>query len=217
LDDRPIDAVWRALAPFDLAQIEDGGRADVGLAAALRPLIHNLETGLDVEGLEELVTEADLVVLALEQPDLRIAHLVNRFAIRERKPWLMATIDGNLGMVGPLFIPVETACYNDYNVLFFAGTQNRPMARRYREHRFRQRDTGTFFTGLPSYAEIVASHLSLAAVHFLLRGSCFALGRVMVIDFDHMHIDVEDVLKLPRCPVCATEKSAYRPPFVAAI
>lgn len=217
LDDRPIDAVWRALAPFGSRQMKDGARADVGLAAMLTPSIHNLETGLGVEGIEKLVTESDLVVLALEQPDLRTAHLVNRFAIRERKPWFMATIDGNLGMVGPLFIPVETACYNDYNVLFFAGTQNRPMARKYREHRFRQRDTGSFFPGLPSYAEIVAGHASLAAVHFLLRGSCFALGRVMVIDFDHMHIDVEDVLKLPRCPVCGNEKSAYRPPFVAAL
>lgn len=215
LDDRPVDGCWRAYGPLGPDDNHEGTRADLALLKSLGQAARSLDAGLDAAGVEEAVAAADLIVLALEQPDLSTAHLLNRYAIRERKPWLLATIDGNLGMVGPLFLPVETACYNDYRTLAFAATPNRLMARRHREHVLKGRGSGSFFVGLPSYAEIVAGHASLAAVHFLLRGSCFALGRVMVIDFDRMQIDVEDVLKLPRCPVCGTQKSAYRPPFAA--
>jgi hypothetical protein len=70
---------------------------------------------------------------------------------------------------------------------------------------------------LPVYAEIVAGYATLAVVHFLVRGASFALGRVLTLDFDRMLIDVEDVLKLPRCPVCGRERSAYQPAFSAEI
>lgn len=211
LDDRPIDTLWRAFAPMPISPEHDGSRADVAVCDALGPGVKALDARIDTAGIEQAVTEAEFVVLALEQPDLRTAHLVNRFAIRERTPWLLTNIDGNLGMVGPLFLPVETACYNDYRTLAFAATPNRGMARKHREHLLQHRGTGSFFAGLPSYVEIAAGHASLAIVHYLLRGTCFALGRVMVIDFDRMQIDVEDVLKLPRCPVCGTQKNAYRP------
>jgi bacteriocin biosynthesis cyclodehydratase domain-containing protein len=214
LDDRPVNSLWRSLAPFNHGQESDGRRADVALTEHLSLRAECLDAHLDARGLETAVAQADFTVVALEQPDLRTAHLVNRFAIRERKPWLLATVDGNFGLIGPLFYPVETACYNDYLTLVAAATPSPAMARKHREHVLR-RGVGSFFTGLPSYAEIVAGHTSLAVVHFLLRGTCFVLGRVMVIDFDRMRIDVEDVLKLPRCPVCGMQKSAYRPPLPA--
>jgi bacteriocin biosynthesis cyclodehydratase domain-containing protein len=212
LDERPVDALWGALIPFGRGSRSNGERADVALRELLAIPVRCLQTGLDAAGVETAIEDSDFLVLALEQPDLRLAHLVNRFAIRHRKPWLIATIDGNLGLVGPLFHPVETACYNDYQTLVMAATPSPDIARKHRETMV-NRTSRSFFVGLPSYAEIIAGHASLALVHFLLRGSCFALGRVMVIDFDRMRIDVEDVLKLPRCPVCGTHKSPYRPAF----
>lgn len=212
LDERPVDALWNAFMPFGPGPGRNGRRADTVLREHLPVPVECLQTKVDCAGVEMAFAESDFLVLALEQPDLRVAHFVNRFAIQYQKPWLLATIDGNLGLVGPLFHPVDTACYNDYQTLTAAATPSPSMARKHREHLL-GRGAPSFFVGLPSYAEIVAGHASLAIVHFLLRGSCFALGRVMVIDFDRMRIDVEDVLKLPRCPVCGTQKSTYRPPF----
>jgi bacteriocin biosynthesis cyclodehydratase domain-containing protein len=172
-------------------------------------------TPLDLEEIEQSVMASDFVILALDQPDLGTCHMVNRYAIRERKPWLHSTIDGNFGMIGPLFVPDETACYNDFRALAFAATPNRVMARKHREY-VAARGTHIPFAGPPAHTEITAGHSSLAAVHFLLRGTCFAVGRVMIVDFDRMQIDTEDVLKLPRCPVCGTQKSDYRPSFPPA-
>lgn len=207
LDDRLTDRAWEAYVPAGVAP-KDATRADTAACARLSGS-QSLEGALDSEGVQALVRGMDFLVLALEQVDLRTAHLVNRFAIQERKPWLHVTIDGNLGMIGPLFRPPDTACYNDFCTLAVAGTPSVLMARKHREHMLR-RSRSSFFAGLPSYAEIVAGYASLAAAHFLLRDTSFALGRLTIIDFEQMQIDVEDVLKLPRCPVCGVGKSAYR-------
>jgi bacteriocin biosynthesis cyclodehydratase domain-containing protein len=162
------------------------------------------------------VGASELTIVAFEQPSLRLSHLVNRVCIRDRKPWLHVTIDGNFGSVGPLFLPVETACYNDYRTLVEAATPNAEMARQYRRH-IRHRGATSFFPGLPAHAEIAAGLASLAAVHFLVRNTSFAVGRVVTIDFDRLLLDVEDVLKMPRCPVCGWERSAFQPPFSAEV
>jgi bacteriocin biosynthesis cyclodehydratase domain-containing protein len=223
LDDRKVNDLWYTFLPLG----PDGDHSDGGpahqalrdrLLAAGYTGVESLDAQLDAAGVETAVSRADVTVVALEQPDLRLAHLVNRFCIRNRKPWLLAIVDGNFGRVGPLFIPVHTACYNDYRTLdaATANTANPGMARKYHQH-ILKRGAASFFPGLPAYAEIVAGYTSLALVHFLLRNSSFALGRVLTIDFDRMLIDVEDVLKLPRCPVCGGERSAYQPPFSAEI
>jgi bacteriocin biosynthesis cyclodehydratase domain-containing protein len=216
LDDRRADALWQAFTPFGPAlDPEFDATASASLRAQLVAAGHSgvdaLDAGCDADGIEATAKRSDLVVLALEQPNLRLAHLVNRICLRERKPWLLATIDGNLGLVGPLFLPFQTACFNDFRVLSDAATPSPEMARLHRRH-IVQRETGSFFPGLPAYAELVAGHASLAACHFLLRGTSFALGRVLVMDFDRMRIDVEDVLRLPRCPVCGSGKAAHRAP-----
>ncbi len=224
LDDRRVNDLWYTF----LSLGADGDHSDGGLAhqvlhdrllAAGNSSVEALDARLDAAGVEKAVSRSDVTVVALEQPNLRLAHLVNRFCIRDRKPWLQTIIDGNFGHVGPLFIPVHTACYNDYRTLADAATPkpgNPEMARKYHQHSLK-RESASFFPGLPAYAEILAGYASLALVHFLLRNSSFALGRVVTINFDRMLIEVEDVLKLPRCPVCGGEGSAYQPPFSAEI
>jgi bacteriocin biosynthesis cyclodehydratase domain-containing protein len=221
LDDRKADDLWHTFLPLGPECDRAADRATNvilrdRLLAAGYTSVESPDAKFDTTGVEAAVARSDFIVVAFEQPDLRLAHLVNRFCIRDRKPWLLATIDGNFGLVGPLFLPIHTACYNDYRTLSDAATPSKQMARKHRQHILR-RGAGSFFPGLPAYAEIVAGYASLAIVHFLLRDSSFALGRVLTIDFDRMLIDVEDVLKLPRCPVCGAEKSAYQPPFSAEV
>jgi bacteriocin biosynthesis cyclodehydratase domain-containing protein len=221
LDGRKTDDLWHRLVPFGHGHHDHSGEPahivlrDRLLAAGYAG-VQSVDGDCDATGVEAALASSDFLVLSLEQADIRLAHLVNRICVRDRKPWLLVTIDGNYGLVGPLFLPTHTACFNDYAALSQAAIPNRDMARRYRQHVLR-RGAGSFFPGLPVYAEIVAGYASLAAVHFLLRGGSFALGRVLTLDFDRMLIDVEDVLKLPRCPVCGRERSAYQPAFSAEL
>jgi bacteriocin biosynthesis cyclodehydratase domain-containing protein len=224
LDNREPDEFWREALPLGLATPEPAKKFEDTTSAVLCSYlleaghtgVQYLSESLDALGVESAVSASDLTILALEQPDIRLSYLVNRCSMKTGKPWLLAIIDGNNGAIGPLFLPPETACYNDYRVLSEAASSNTLIDRRYREHVL-ERGAGSYFPGLPAYADLVSAYASLAAVHFLLRGASFALGRAVSFDFDRMLLDVEDVLKLPRCPLCGSQRAPYQPPFSADV
>ena len=105
-DSRLTDTIWQGSALFGAPQPADLGRpAQMVLAEHLRPGRENVEAleWADGSAVEAGVANADLVVLALEQPDMQLSHAVNRACIGAGKPWLSAVIDGNRGLIGPLF------------------------------------------------------------------------------------------------------------------
>jgi bacteriocin biosynthesis cyclodehydratase domain-containing protein len=169
-----------------------------------------------VDAIRSAVDGTALTVVALERTDLRLAHLVNRVCLELRRPWLHAGMDGNRGLIGPLFVPPYTACFNDYWTLVAATTPSPAMANAYRR-RTSSREDNDLPSGPPVFADIVAGHAVLAVLHFLLRDTSFAVGRQVVVDFDSLRIDVEDVLKLPRCPVCGTDRPSRRPVIASEI
>jgi len=215
-DRRSTDAAWLDAVPFGCGQSSDIGRpAHRVLGERLRQLGYENVRCVESSGdafVEETIEGSSLVILALEQPDLHRAHTINRACVRSETPWLHVVVDGNLGVVGPQFLSPDTACYNDFRSLTNAATPSSAMARRYRKQ-VRESPKTSFFVGLPAFADVVAGHASIAAVRFLLCGTSPLVGRVMTIDFDGMNIDMEDVLKLPRCPVCEAGRPSYRPPF----
>jgi hypothetical protein len=86
---------------------------------------------------------------------------------------------------------------------------------RYYHRYLLKRGNGTFFPGLPAYADTVAGFASVMAIQFLATRTSPVLDRLISIDFDAMQIDWDDVLRLPRCPVCSGGLGATEPPFPA--
>jgi bacteriocin biosynthesis cyclodehydratase domain-containing protein len=216
LDERATDATWNAfVAPGILGVPRAGKLAHEVLRDQLpsgATRVTALSGGFTAAAIANAARDADLTVLAIERVHPRLAHLVNRSCLRRDKPWLLAQVDGGVGVAGPLFCPPHTACYNDYEVLGRAVSTNAAMDRRFRRH-LQGRGSGGFFPGLPSYVDIVAGYAALAAVEYLVTGSSWALERVTTIDFDSMVIDAQDLLRLPRCPVCGGGPVALHPPF----
>lgn len=218
-DDRRTDDYWASALPFPARNQTAGLGASSALSALLRECGYaapQTYESVDPGILSELAADCDLLILALERPNLRLAHSVNRVCLRHNTPWLLCTLDGSLGFIGPLFLPPRTACYNDFATFMAAAAPGGETARRYRL-RAQLDPSPCFFIGLPAHADIVAGHAAQAATHFLARGSCFAAGRVMVVDLEHMRFDIEDLLRLPRCPVCRRHHPAYQPPFSAEV
>lgn len=220
LDERPADHLWNAFLPFPRwDRSSNDGMAHEAVCKLLRGTgnaeLTAVGGGFGAAAIDTAVSAASFAVLATEQPHPRLAHLVNRACLRNCRPWLSVGMDGNIGLAGPLFVPPDTACYNDYEMLGRATTSNPAMDGLY--HRFLlHRGSGSFFPGLPAYVDIVAGFGALAAVQYLIGGSSMAVARLIAIDFDEMRVDVEDVLKLPRCPVCGGGRVPAEPPFPPA-
>jgi bacteriocin biosynthesis cyclodehydratase domain-containing protein len=217
LDERPADELWHTFVPgAHTVSSPRGQMAHDALHELLQDVgiteVEAIQGGLVAEEVSSAVSDVDLTVLATEQPHPRLAHLVNRACLLHGRPWLAVGIDGNIGLSGPLFVPPDTACYNDYESLTRSTSSNPAMDRVY--HRFLlRRGSGSFFPGLPAYVDIVAGYAALSAVHYLVSGNSLAVGRLMSIDFEEMQMDIQDVLRLPRCPVCSGGLGAAEQPF----
>jgi bacteriocin biosynthesis cyclodehydratase domain-containing protein len=207
---------------FDARRVALVGRGKLGarigsiLAEHGLDDVEILEPGFEPDLLRAGIESAHLTIVASDRFELALSQLVNRVCLQGRRPWLFAALDGNRGLVGPLFLPPYTACFNDYWTLVAATTPSPVMASAYRRRTRTRSDDGSF-PGLPVFADITAGHAALAAIHFLVRDTSFAVGRQVAVDFDTLRIDVEDVLKLPRCPVCGPARSAARPVFAPEV
>jgi bacteriocin biosynthesis cyclodehydratase domain-containing protein len=170
----------------------------------------------ETDVLRRSTADADLVVLALECPSLTLSHRLNRICLERELPWISLTLDGNFGVVGPIFVPPRTACFNCFTALSQAPAGNREMTQKYRRYQ-ESKKAGSFFVGLPSYADILAGHGGHAILRFLLSGSGYLVGRAFVVSFDQLALDLEDIMRLPRCPACGVFDAGHRAAFPAEV
>ncbi len=156
----------------------------------------------------------DFVICALEAFSSSLLHLVNSVAIDLEKPWISVYIDGSEALVGPICVPGETACYNDFEIQHEAtlgSTKDEYLI--YKEALSNGHFDATHLA-LPPYLSIASGLAATGIFRFLTMGSSFLVGRVNRIDFERMSIDYENVLRLPRCPACGPHRPGYRHLFM---
>lgn len=115
--------------------------------------------------------------------------------------------------MGPLYVPSETACYYEFETQVEASTAFREDYLLYKEHLADAGIHGAYFV-LPPYPQIAAGFSALSASQFLARGQAMTVGRSIRIDFERLSVDYQDVLRLPRCPACGSDRAPYRQLFL---
>lgn len=160
-------------------------------------------SNMDKDALRRICSIVDCVVFASEHPGSVAFHVMNEVALELGKPWFAVSMDGSEATIGPMFVPGQSACYNEYEVQIEAscfGVKDEFLT--YREAMSRG-DLGSEHLSLPSYSDIAAGMTATALVRFLIGGKAFLMGRSIRYDFERLSVDTEEVLRLPRCPACA--------------
>jgi bacteriocin biosynthesis cyclodehydratase domain-containing protein len=161
------------------------------------------------DALRRVLANVDCSVFASEHPGESAFHVMNEIALELRAPWMAVSLDGSEATIGPMFIPGESVCYNEYVVQAEAacyGVKDEFLT--YREAMTRG-DLGSQHLTLPSYSDIAAGMAATTLVRYLIGGKAFLMGRTIRYDFERLSVDTEEVLRLPRCPACAPGRS-YR-------
>jgi|GEM_PF-2561081 len=216
MDDRRVKRSEIDARYFTLprALLQPGSSYAENLATHLRT-IGTAEVGArlnavhDKEALRQLCASSDCVVFASEHPGSVAFHAMNEVALELGTPWLAVSMDGSEATIGPLFLPGQSACYNEYEVQAESscwGVKDEYLT--YREAMARG-DLGSEHLSLPSYSDIAAGLAATALMRFLIGGKAILLGRSIRYDFERLSVDTEEVLRLPRCPACAPLR-AYR-------
>lgn len=148
----------------------------------------------------------DLIVLAHDVPSPRFTRRLNEFAIRNKVPWTTIQLMGLDGVAGPTVIPGESACHECRELRLISNTAVPKEYQRYREAlpanhaRYDRR-----LLGLPSFVDTLVGFIIADVPDLLIKRNGYSVGRSIVVDFYNMTVEMERVLKLPRCPACGRE------------
>ena len=150
----------------------------------------------------DVLARVDAAMLATDADRPEIATAFNEFAHEAGTPWMLAQVRGFDGLVGPVVFPGETACYRCLERRIESNVQD-PKA--YAAYRDGLADEPTLVSvGLPSFARTVAGYATVDFLYLLAYGQAFTVGRSLVLSFLDLSMEINELLKVPRCEVCGT-------------
>jgi bacteriocin biosynthesis cyclodehydratase domain-containing protein len=221
LDDRRVRHAPTDARYFDLAPgiVRDGLPYVEALAEqfrasaseALTPLLAPVD---DEASLRQVVAQARFVVAAFECFSSNTLHALNELAIEAGVPWMSVYMDGSESLIGPIYVPGESCCYNEFEIQHEATLGSlKDDYLLYKEALNDARLDGSHLA-LPPYLSVAAGMAASAILRFLLLGRCFLVGRCLRLDHERLSVDCEEVLRLPRCPACGSKRPAPRHLFM---
>lgn len=164
----------------------------------------------DAGVLEELFAKTNFVVATAEVFASHLFHTVDMMAISSDKPWISVFMDGSEGCIGPIYVPSETCCYNEFEIQMEAALAT-PAGEyyTYKEAMSKAAVEGTQYV-FPPYLSVAAGFVASVVSSFLLSGRSYLVGRCLRINFEKPYVDYEEILKLPRSPTSISSRNSYR-------
>lgn len=166
---------------------------------------HERATSSDAP-LDSLLEEVDFAVVGVETSGGAVLDEFNRLAHETATPWLLCRIQGLDGQVGPLIVPGETSCYECFKRRRRTNLADYDLLESY-ERRRSEAPNGPLSTFAP-FGKIVGGYATLDVVNYLTTGHALLAGRMMGVDLSTFTVDVNEVLRLPRCDVCGIDERA---------
>ena len=221
LDDRHIENAMVDQAQFNRSPtyIEQGRSYVESLES------HLLELGYDrlkmikepyhnQDALENLFSASNFVVATSEVFSSHLFHTVDLAALSAEKPWMSAFMDGSEACIGPIYVPGETCCYNEFEIQSEATLSTQPSE--YYTYKEEMSKNGLYSHqfAFPPYASIAAGFVAGTASSFLFSGKSSLIGRCFRINFEKPYVDYEEILKLPRSPTSVDMRNGYRHMFL---
>ncbi len=156
----------------------------------------------------------DLVVAAPDPEELPELAEWNRTALLRGQPWLQVLpFDGRVGVVGPLYIPGETCCYDCYR------------RRRRANLRWEEADEQALeqspaaYPAPPALRDMLAASAALVALDWLYQGeggraATVWAGSVSVLRWGGgIEVSRHQVYRVPRCPECFADDRGTASPW----
>lgn len=133
---------------------------------------------------------------------LRLFPRVNGFALEARRPWLAGQLDGEVLLLGPLFVPGETGCYGCLEQREESQGPRLDEFRAFKKH-LETRPLVCPRDAPPMALELLAEALALEAMRSVSRISFPSTYQSLIeLDLETFESKHHSLLKLPFCDVC---------------
>lgn len=202
-------SVMSALAKVRVALI-GSGELNSAVRSTIESLgvgdLSNLEVSASGNGYGLLPDDVDLLVVSSETLNFALFDRVNEACLRSGTRWLRVAMQGTTALLGPTFVPRQTACYTCYETRMRSNMLDVGSYDTYRRtvlHAERQPDEGSI-TPLRS---VLAGQVAMEVARLLTAyappatlGRFYELGAVSPAVIGH------DVLRVPRCSTCGSHQ-----------
>ena len=158
-------------APF--VRIAAGALEDVGYTN-----VEPIEGPMDDDRvLTQVFEQCNFVVLALERFSPSVLHLANRVAIATERRWMSVYFDGSEAVIGPIYAPGDTPCYNEFEVQNEACVSNQDDYHVYKDALMGVKNgSDDPDPVLPPYLAVASGWAVTGAIPFLATGKSFWLS-----------------------------------------
>lgn len=153
----------------------------------------------------------DFVVVCPDQVNPGLFYDADELSRALDKPWHLAYCDGFELMVGPTFVPGESANYYDFDAM---DESARVMRMQYLYAKSAQPEAPQHCEPPAFVADLAASYIMMALTQHLWGRGSFLEGYVLRIDLERMQLVRDRVLRLPRNPVDMGVRTDLRHPFL---
>jgi bacteriocin biosynthesis cyclodehydratase domain-containing protein len=146
--------------------------------------------------------EGAFTVLAERAVDPIQLQVMNRLCLALGAPWMHSVVDGPLLLVGPVFVPRRTACFECLDARL---TMNMREAASYQGYKRALAGAAVRPSRLeiaPVTRAMLAALTAFEALGFVLTGSTSTVGKLLAVYLPTMEFSFGDVLRLPGCPAC---------------
>lgn len=136
---------------------------------------------------------------------------MNKIILNEKIPTLLIVYEEKFGIIGPLVIPGETACFEcftsrinscfDEEFLKTSQIFNKYPQVNFEKYQNKQLDIEDTIN-----IELLSSLTLYEFYNFLTNGIGFTVSQSLFIDFKHMEFEIGYIVKNPLCPMCDKEK-----------
>jgi bacteriocin biosynthesis cyclodehydratase domain-containing protein len=152
--------------------------------------------------------ELDAAVVAPCGRELTLLAQWNERALRTATAWLQVLpFDGRAAVVGPLYVPGETCCYECY-------LRRRMSVVDYPDELRLLERVDAPYPPAPALETVAAGLAAFGVLRWLAAGDGFLPGFLYLLEFDDTFaLSGHVVYRVPRCPVCARVAGAAAPPL----
>jgi bacteriocin biosynthesis cyclodehydratase domain-containing protein len=130
---------------------------------------------------------------------------LNRISLHLGFPWLHAALDGPFVLVGPLFVPRRTSCFECFETRVMMNLRESGSYQRYKNALTKGHVRQTRIPTHRSLTSLLAAYTAMEALNYLLTGSTFTAQKLMALYLPTMEMAFNDVLRVPSCPGCGSQ------------
>lgn len=161
---------------------------------------HEIAYHTDLEAIEP----HDLIVCAIERPDLALQHRIAELATRAHVACLFVDLSsGRHATLGPLYVPSESACIVCFRTRLHENSESPAELAAIDQHMLETERPLPAFGLLPAHRQWVLGMAMTEVIAFYTRHRPLrTLGRAVTVSFEELRTWSEPVWRVPGCPVC---------------